>query len=117
MPAQFLPYRNTQVTTPISTIGTPYSATVTVGTSSVVLVPGLPPGCEDYTEVWISNNSTGGQVLTINITGQPATAGAGIIIPPGISYWASVDSVFIVTRVGITGICNASGGSIGVTYR
>lgn len=104
-------------TVPISSVGAPYSNVVTVGTTSVNLVPPLSDTVEDFYEIGITNASTGGQVLSLNIAGGVAVAGQGVVLQPNSIVTFTAATNYSAPRRGISGICSAAGGSIAVTYR
>lgn len=68
------------------------------------------------TEIIITNTSTVNQVITLGI-GQDAVAGVGIVLYPGASYVASIDSKYKPTNGRITAISSAASGSIAIFER
>jgi len=89
-----------------------YAATVTVGTTSVNILP-------DQKRVLhvIVNTSTGGQVITLSF-GRVAIAGvSGVVLNPGQAWVESNGEGFECYQGPIQAIANGAGGSIGVSSR
>ena len=97
--------------------GSPVSDAVTVGTTSLNVVPGLSPTQEDFYQVVLSNVSTGGQVIYLNDTGGSAVSGKGIMLQPGEKIFYSIDAQYVPPRAGINAVASATGGSLGRSIR
>jgi len=82
-----------------------------VGTSSTQISPN-----KARSEIVITNTSTGGQNITLSF-GSPATAGAGILLTPYSTYFASNTTGFSVWTGEIYAISSAASGTLGIFER
>lgn len=90
------------------------NATVSVGTSSVLVSPELRAG---ERRVFVATNtSTGGQNITLS-WGATAIAGAGIYLTPNSTWSESVDSAFVPHWATIEAIASAAGGTLAIHER
>lgn len=89
---------------------------VTVGTSPTVV--SVEKGNQNGQRVGIilSNNSTGGQVISVAI-GSEAVAGQGIVLSPGGVWSDTMDGFYRPTQQQITAVADGAGGSLAVQER
>ena len=88
-----------------------YSATVTVGTTSISILPDQKRRI--YTVV---NSSTGGQYITLNL-GRVAVAGAGIYLAPGQAWVDSNGEGYECFQGPIQAVASGAGGAVAVFSR
>lgn len=87
---------------------------LTIGTSQIIVSNEISQG--QRTVINLTNASTGAQVISISIDGQP-TAGSGIVLYPGATWTESIDGVFKPTNKGIIAISNGAGASLAIHER
>lgn len=90
------------------------NATQTIGTDSAEISP------EQYgtqrTVIFISNNSTGGQTISISLRDE-AKAGEGIVLSPGGYYQDTIDAGYKPSNLRVCAISSAAGGIISIHER
>lgn len=92
------------------------SASVSVGTSAVLLSPNLLD-TELRKVLVITNTSTAGQIIYLN-WGQEASVGTGIpLVSSGSSWTESIDSSYVPSTKDIWAISSGADGSIAIQER
>lgn len=82
---------------------------VTIGVTPSIVAEELQP--KQRTEIFLCNNSTGGQVIYLGIDAD-AVVGSGLTLYPGGVFASSSDSGFSPTHKRITAISNLAGASL-----
>ena len=90
------------------------NASVSVGTSSVLVSPELMEG--ERRVLVITNTSTGGQSISVS-WGETAVAGRGIYLTPNSTWSESVDSGFIPHWASVEAVSSAASGTLAVHER
>ena len=84
----------------------------TIGASSVKIAEAVER--QGYT---ITNTSTGGQTITINLGFNAAEAGKGIPLSPGQAWVDSDGGGYLCHRGVITAVSSAAGGTVAIMER
>ena len=91
------------------------NANVAVGATGVPIAAELLP--KQRQVIVITNISTGGQTITINVGDQAQTVGYGIVLAPGGSWQESVSENFWPSEKDYWAIASAVGGTVAVFER
>jgi hypothetical protein len=91
------------------------NSTLSVGVTSVKVSNQLYEG--QRAVLVLTNTSTGGQVITIQVNEQAQATGAGIVLYPGGSWSESVDSSFRPSNLEYWAIASAAAGTLAIHER
>jgi len=90
------------------------NAVQTIGTTAVEIALTLQQG--KRTALAITNTSTSGQNISLN-WGHETTAGTGVVLYPGGSWWESIDSAFTPSNLQIWAVASAAAATIAIHER
>ena len=91
------------------------NAGLTVGTTPIIAAQTLFIG--QRAVIVITNTSTGGQIITIQVGQQAANDNAGIVLYPSGSWSESIDSGFLPQNADYWVRSSAAGGAIAIHER
>jgi len=85
----------------------------TIGATARIVLPNRTTQNAKRTSVILSNQSTGGQVITISID-EEAASGTGIVLNPGGSWEQTANGGYLPPQQKITAISTLAGGLLSV---